>query len=156
MEAGKFTIHVNGAQVATSERGGSFGELALVMDQLRAATVTAAEDSLCWQLDRKPFRQFMAASTASELVQITEGLRNIELLAGLSEDSLAQLALPPPPPPRWLSCLGSQPASGGIAAGASMFTMATPLIGVHPLVPGLASLVRVLLSYQIFPLRPYL
>ena len=29
----------------------------------------------------------------------------------------------------------------GIAAGASIFTMATPLIGVHPLVPGIASLV---------------
>ena len=29
----------------------------------------------------------------------------------------------------------------GIAAGASMFTMATPLIGVHPLVPGIASIV---------------
>lgn len=29
----------------------------------------------------------------------------------------------------------------GIAAGASMFTMATPLIGVHPLIPGLAAMV---------------
>ncbi len=29
----------------------------------------------------------------------------------------------------------------GIAAGASIFTMATPLVGVHPLIPGLASLV---------------
>jgi len=29
----------------------------------------------------------------------------------------------------------------GIAAGASMFTMATPLIGVHPLIPGLAAMI---------------
>jgi len=29
----------------------------------------------------------------------------------------------------------------GIAAGASMFTMATPLIGVHPLIPGLGAMV---------------
>ena len=29
----------------------------------------------------------------------------------------------------------------GIAAGASMFTMATPLVGVHPMIPGLAGLV---------------
>jgi hypothetical protein len=29
----------------------------------------------------------------------------------------------------------------GIAAGASMFTMATPLVGIHPLIPGIASMV---------------
>ena len=29
----------------------------------------------------------------------------------------------------------------GIAAGASMFTMATPLIGVHPLIPGLGAMI---------------
>ena len=29
----------------------------------------------------------------------------------------------------------------GIAAGASLFTMATPLVGIHPLIPGIASIV---------------
>ena len=29
----------------------------------------------------------------------------------------------------------------GIAAGASLFTMATPLVGMHPLIPGLAAMV---------------
>ena len=52
VESGQFNIYVDDKQVATSEEGGSFGELALVMDQLRAATVTAAKDSLCWKLDR--------------------------------------------------------------------------------------------------------
>ena len=37
----------------------------------------------------------------------------------------------------------------GIAAGASMFTMATPLIGIHPMIPGLS------LIHISEPTRPY-
>ena len=35
----------------------------------------------------------------------------------------------------------------GIAAGASLFTMATPLVGIHPLIPGIASMVPLMGLY---------
>jgi FtsH-binding integral membrane protein len=36
---------------------------------------------------------------------------------------------------------GTMAVGIGIAAGASMFTMATPLIGIHPMIPGIVSIV---------------
>lgn len=52
---GRFEIAVDGALVQTVERGGSFGELALLADEPRAATVTATCDGSLLAIDRRPF-----------------------------------------------------------------------------------------------------
>ena len=49
--------HPFAAQVTTFRRGGSFGEVALIREQPRAATVTAITSAVCWRLERSLFRK---------------------------------------------------------------------------------------------------
>ena len=55
IEAGEFDIVIDGNRVATFEKGGSFGEIALVRKQPRAATVTAQSNAVCWRLERRVY-----------------------------------------------------------------------------------------------------
>merc|ERR1719461_657061 len=53
---GSFDIFVDDNKVVTFKVGNSFGELALMYDAPRAATVVAAEDSQVWTVTRQAFR----------------------------------------------------------------------------------------------------
>jgi len=53
---GSFDIYVDKNKVVTFKTGNCFGELALMYDAPRAATVTAAEDSQVWTVTRQAFR----------------------------------------------------------------------------------------------------
>jgi cGMP-dependent protein kinase 1 len=61
VESGKFTIDIDGTPVAERGPGSSFGELALMYNLPRAATVTAKVPSVVWALDRTSFRRALAA-----------------------------------------------------------------------------------------------
>jgi cAMP-dependent protein kinase regulator len=57
VDSGKFDIFKNGqGKIAECGKGGRFGELALLYDAARAATVTCVEQGKLWRLDRKSFR----------------------------------------------------------------------------------------------------
>lgn len=43
----------------TYEPGEAFGELALLYNAPRAATITAKSESMCWQLDRDTFNHIV-------------------------------------------------------------------------------------------------
>ena len=93
VESGRFDILVEGAgKVAETTVGGSFGELALIMNQPRAASVKATEDSVCWKIDRKPFRYFLASSSKSIIDEIYEELQSVQVLQGLPKAHLYKLA----------------------------------------------------------------
>ncbi|KAJ8602104.1 hypothetical protein CTAYLR_001671 [Chrysophaeum taylorii] len=92
VESGRFDILVDGERVAESSRGGSFGELALIMNQPRAASVLATEASLCWKIDRKPFRYFLASSSNTSLDEIFTDLKTVKILQGLPAAHLYKLA----------------------------------------------------------------
>jgi len=93
VEAGRFDILVDGAgKVAETTVGGSFGELALIMNQPRAATVKASEDSLCWKIDRRPFRYFLATTSKNVIDEIYDELQSVQLLQGLPKAHLYKLA----------------------------------------------------------------
>ena len=74
VESGNFDIYVSkaghvepgpdgmGAKVASSGPGTSFGELALMYNAPRAATVVSTEPSIVWQLDRITFRRILMDS----------------------------------------------------------------------------------------------
>lgn len=52
---GSFEVAIDGQPIATVERGGSFGEIALLADVARTASVTAREPSRVLAIERRPF-----------------------------------------------------------------------------------------------------
>tara|TARA_B100000780_G_scaffold169577_1_gene118660 strand:- start:3010 stop:3636 length:627 start_codon:yes stop_codon:yes gene_type:complete len=70
VDRGEFDVFVDGMvdengapkSVFHYKTGGSFGELALMYNAPRAATVTAVQDSVLWSVDRKTFRKIVITS----------------------------------------------------------------------------------------------
>ncbi|GMI13263.1 hypothetical protein TrLO_g11446 [Triparma laevis f. longispina] len=91
-EAGNFTYSVDGKTVGTAHPGSSFGELALMYNAPRAATVRADEDSVVWSLNRQTFRTILANSSAQQSDRIIESLKKVEILQDVPYSQLASLA----------------------------------------------------------------
>ncbi|MEO5885080.1 MAG: cyclic nucleotide-binding domain-containing protein [Candidatus Limnocylindrales bacterium] len=68
---GEGTVTVGGKQVATVGPGGYFGEVALISDRVRTATVTATTDLKCLVMTMWDFRAFVRgdAEVAWSLLQ---------------------------------------------------------------------------------------
>ncbi len=62
-------------QVASRGPGDSFGELALLYNCPRAATVKASGPARVWALDRITFRYMIASTREGQLAEIARGLR---------------------------------------------------------------------------------
>ncbi|KAH8820994.1 BcPKAR, component of the cAMP cascade : PKA regulatory subunit [Xylogone sp. PMI_703] len=105
VEKGVFEVYVNpsgslqpgpdglGDKVATIEPGGSFGELALMYNAPRAATVVSAEAGCTlWALDRVTFRRILMDSTFQRR-RLYEGfLEEVPLLATLDRYERSKIA----------------------------------------------------------------
>lgn len=73
IESGVYDITVNGKNVGEYNEKGSFGELALMYNMPRAATITAKNDGKLWALDRLTFKRIVLKS-AFEKRKMYEGL----------------------------------------------------------------------------------
>ncbi|KAL1610068.1 hypothetical protein SLS60_001733 [Paraconiothyrium brasiliense] len=104
VEKGSFDIYVNpsgkleagpdgqGNKVGSVGPGGSFGELALMYNAPRAATVVSAEQSNLWALDRVTFRRILMDS-AFQRRRMYEGfLEEVPLLASLTPYERSKIA----------------------------------------------------------------
>lgn len=74
-ESGTYSIFVNGNRVAGRGPGDSFGELALLYNCPRAATIQADGPGRLWALDRQAFRFLVASTRDGQLAEIVRGLR---------------------------------------------------------------------------------
>jgi cAMP-dependent protein kinase regulator len=95
VESGCFDIFVNasgklepgadglGGKVATVGPGGSFGELALMYNAPRAATVVSTEPSMLWALDRVTFRRILMDAAFTRRRMYEGFLGEVPLLATL-------------------------------------------------------------------------
>mmetsp|Transcript_1565 Transcript_1565/g.2857 ORF Transcript_1565/g.2857 Transcript_1565/m.2857 type:complete len:791 (+) Transcript_1565:53-2425(+) len=91
-ETGSFTYTVDGKPVGSAHSGSSFGELALMYNAPRAATVRADTDSVVWSLERQTFRTILANASNMQSDRIVESLKKVELLKTLPNSKLTTLA----------------------------------------------------------------
>jgi CRP-like cAMP-binding protein len=92
LEKGLLTIIVNGSAVGTREGGSSFGELALMYDSPRAATIKADTASELFRIDRQTFRYLLAKSTAKTTSDVITTLRTVPLLQDLTDAQCFKIA----------------------------------------------------------------
>jgi cAMP-dependent protein kinase regulator len=85
IESGEVTVTIGGESRATLKEGDYFGEIALIDEGARIATVTAATDLVCWGLTLWEFRPLVEANGVIgwKLLQtLARELRDAEHLLG--------------------------------------------------------------------------
>ncbi|KAK1715810.1 camp-dependent protein kinase regulatory subunit [Colletotrichum lupini] len=105
VEKGSFDVYVNssgtlqpgpegmGQKVGTIQAGGSFGELALMYNAPRAATVISAESGCTlWALDRLTFRRILMESTFARRRMYESFLEEVPLLQSLTPYERSKIA----------------------------------------------------------------
>ena len=92
IEKGTFTVIVNNKPEAQLGEGKSFGELALLYNSPRQATIRAETSSILYTLDRETFRFTLAQSSASRVIEIKQSLSRVPLLNGLTDEQFEKLA----------------------------------------------------------------
>lgn len=104
VESGNFDIYVSktgrvepgpdgmGAKVAASGPGSSFGELALMYNAPRAATVVSTEPSILWQLDRVTFRRILMDSAFQRRRMYESFLEEVPLFSSLTPYERSKIA----------------------------------------------------------------
>ncbi|KAI9229629.1 MAG: cyclic nucleotide-binding-like protein [Piptocephalis tieghemiana] len=90
VETGALDVYVSktgpserGVKVTDYVAGGSFGELALMYNAPRAATVVATADSVLWALDRVTFRRILMERTSRKRRMYENFLEEVPLLISL-------------------------------------------------------------------------
>lgn len=91
VDEGSVKFEIDGETVGSAGAGTHFGELALLYNSPRAATVVAAEDGKLWALDRQTFKSIMTRSLTDKREHSRAVLNNISILSSL--DSAVQLRL---------------------------------------------------------------
>ena len=71
---------------------GSFGELALMYNAPRAATIISTTEGSLWAMDRQTFRKIVVKATAKKRRMYEEFLRNVEVLSVLKEDEITKVS----------------------------------------------------------------
>jgi cAMP-dependent protein kinase regulator len=104
VESGNFDIYVNksgrleaglegiGEKVTSCGPGNSFGELALMYNAPRAATVISTEPSMLWALDRVTFRRILMDSAFQRRRMYENFLEEVPLLATLKPYERSKIA----------------------------------------------------------------
>ncbi|KAF7545400.1 hypothetical protein G7046_g9577 [Stylonectria norvegica] len=105
VERGSFDVYVHrsgalqpgadgmGAKVGNIQSGGSFGELALMYNAPRAATVVSAEPGCTlWALDRLTFRRILMESTFARRRMYESFLEEVPILATLTPYERSKIA----------------------------------------------------------------
>jgi len=78
--------------VGQYDNRGSFGELALMYNAPRAATIIATTTGNLWAMDRQTFRKIVVKATAKKRRMYEDFLTKVEVLSVLKEDERSKVA----------------------------------------------------------------
>ena len=93
VEAGKFDVFVDDALVGHFSQDVVFGELALLYDAPRAATIkTASDDTMLWRIGREVFKYLIKAAVQASSSSIMDTLNSVALLEPLTNDQKLQMS----------------------------------------------------------------
>ncbi|CAK4677207.1 hypothetical protein LEN26_005249 [Aphanomyces euteiches] len=92
LEAGQCEIRVNDVVVGQYVGGDAFGELALLYNCPRAATIRTKSPCRLWTVDRTSFRKILATTASTMQLSRVQFLQNVDLLQRLSNNQLQKVA----------------------------------------------------------------
>jgi CRP-like cAMP-binding protein len=92
VDSGLFYVFVEDKKVLEVGPGGSFGELALMYNTPRAATVQAITDAVLWGVDRVTFHRTIMNSMYKKRRTYEAFLRTVPILQTLSSTEIAKVA----------------------------------------------------------------
>ena len=92
IESGVFAALIEGQTVFTYDGKGAFGELALMYNCPRAATVTAQTDGTLWALDRMTFRSIIMISNMKKRERFEEILAKVKVFESIPATSKSLIA----------------------------------------------------------------
>lgn len=92
VEKGDFDVFVGLEKVLSLGSGTCFGELALLYNAPRAATVKAKHSSCCWVIDRNTYRRIVRDTSSNQLQEYLSFLKTVPLLAPLASYEREKLA----------------------------------------------------------------
>ena len=91
VESGMLEVTVNGRTIRTLGTGALFGELALLFDAKRSATVTCSSPCRLWSLGRNAFKSVQRNAANLAIITRTRRFLVVPELAALPSSSLARL-----------------------------------------------------------------
>ena len=89
--SGRLEVVINGNTVNVIKQGDSFGELALIHDTPRSATVRTLMNTTLWLLDRRTFRSFLEELNALNYKENKSFIESVPLFQILSESQKESL-----------------------------------------------------------------
>ncbi|XP_065161153.1 cGMP-dependent protein kinase, isozyme 1-like [Atheta coriaria] len=89
---GEYEVIKDGNVLGRMGTGKAFGELAILYNCTRTASIRVVSDSNVWVLDRKVFQQIMVRTGLQRLEDNINFLRSVPLLQNLNNDVLAKIA----------------------------------------------------------------
>ena len=92
VDQGKFSVRVDGNEVVQIGPTGSFGELALLYNTTRSATVFALEDSVLWGVDRHTFRSVIIDHAHQKRLMYEDFIRSVPILSTLKRGEVTRIA----------------------------------------------------------------
>ena len=92
VEAGELKVSVGGKEVDTVATGALFGELAVLYNVPRTASVTAASDVSLWCLHRTTFQRLLRVDAIARRREVYTFLKGVKMFAGLSDRELSRVA----------------------------------------------------------------
>ena len=93
LDTGSCDISIDGkGSVMKATKGVSFGELALLHDAPRAATVTAEEPTVAWALDAITFKMILMGKSQNDTEQYIGFIQQVPILKDLAPEAAREMA----------------------------------------------------------------